>query len=370
MSIRLALTILPLLALLRGGPALADEPFAETTFKHDFGVVAPGTVVEHEFFIVNSSAKDVEVRGSSVTCGCLEIKTAPGRIRAGGKERVVLRMNTSGQSDRVMQAAYLKVGLPAAPVLTFELRGVVKRVWCEPEVLDFGRIVSTTKEPAVRTFRILSAGFDEVTVGQVESELGFLSIAPVSAARQGGGVTSDPTPAGPGDGLFRLLRTDATHLMREVRVAWKPEEVAQGSYRGSITLVTDSATRRVHEVLVTGIVTGSVQVSPSKLFFGTIAPDQVLKRTCLLTPEDWKTFEASDLRLISDNKSVTPEVMGKTEDGRGMRLAVTLHAPPADLPLMIRGSLEGRSQGGKIFFTLPYAAFVKPGKVEPPAAKP
>src|SRR5262245_60484081 len=117
------------------------EPQAHD-LSQSFGTVEEGAPVSLEFSVRNDTARPLRVLDHRVSCGCVSLDKAPAEIAPGQVGRLVCAFRTAGQRGRVLQSVTVRTDHPVLPLYRLELRGIVRAVWTEPPLVEFGTVGS------------------------------------------------------------------------------------------------------------------------------------------------------------------------------------------------------------------------------------
>lgn len=134
----------------------ASQQPADFKSEFNFGTIAEGDHVVHEFSIRNSGRTDLVLQRVAPSCGCTATTLSASTISPGGVGVVKVDFNTAGFSGQKTKTVSVITSDPQQPELVFVLTGVVvPAVVVEPEWLHFGEIVpSSTTEQRKKTFTV------------------------------------------------------------------------------------------------------------------------------------------------------------------------------------------------------------------------
>ncbi len=110
-----------------------DEPceFAKTkravtpAMSHDFGVVAKGTVVEHQFKVVNHGNVDMNITSFEVPQG-MEVKMTSKTVKAKSEATFTIIINTKNFDKGFQSVVTLKTDSPKNAAIKYTIEGTVK----------------------------------------------------------------------------------------------------------------------------------------------------------------------------------------------------------------------------------------------------
>ena len=97
---------------------------------HDFGQIAPDTVVRHRFKVSNAGDADLTISRLVPGCGCTSVLAGKGTLAPGESTELEVAFNTAGESGGVRKSVQVASNDPVQPVQTlfFEAK-VMPEVW-------------------------------------------------------------------------------------------------------------------------------------------------------------------------------------------------------------------------------------------------
>ncbi len=222
----------------------ADGLFSES--NHDFGPVARGSKLRHEFFLTNRFNEPVTILDVRASCGCTTGRASVSLVPPGGAATIEAEMDTRNFVGR--KATVLFVSLITASGKQAEARlGVVSTILSDivfnPGTIDFGAVSRGRR--ASQTLTIDRVGQPSWRVERMISGSRAIDASLVETVRDGQRVGYTLT------------------------VSIKPDAPA-GLVRDEIRLVTNDRETSVLPIRVSALIRGDLTASPSVLSLGRI----------------------------------------------------------------------------------------------------
>ena len=256
------------------------------TQVYDFGSVAQGAKVVHEFEIKNSGTADLIIQRLSPSCGCTATQLTTPVVRPGATEKVRVTFDTSGFLGDKTKTVLIASNDSESPEKVFTLKGrVVTGFSVEPSRVDFGEI-----SPSLP----LSARQREITFSVAEgTELKITKISSLSNYLVASPVVTQENKA-------------------VVKVEILPT-VPKGEFRDRIIFELDGGKRAAVNVPVNASVKGDLSLSPGTLSFGVVEGTQPLERRVQFENKGTKPVAIKD---ISTSDSALSASMIQVQPGR------------------------------------------------------
>jgi hypothetical protein len=228
--------------------------------QHDFGIVRTGAVVRHSFLIRNISKKPWTFARFGRSCSCTVSRTSTERIppSASGEVEVTYRTGTASANDQ--RTVDVHVAEEDAPVIMLVVKAQVRNpITVSNDSVDFQHIgLGETPEYSLdvenysdREFRILSA----------KSSSAWLRTSQVQRKVNGSGL--------PRQAWRIAIRAETGSLQ-------------PGRYRERILIEAEGVDVPPVEVAVNLSVNSPIEVSPARMFYGTVLPGRTAERKVLL----------------------------------------------------------------------------------------
>jgi Protein of unknown function (DUF1573) len=221
----------------------------ETT--HDFGTVAQGSKVVHEFQIKNTGKADLVIQRVAPSCGCTATQLASPVIKPGSAEKVRVTFDTSGFIGDKTKTVLIASNDPQNPEKTVTLKGrIVSTYSVEPSRLDFGE-VSPSSPLAARQREIsfsVSEGAD-ISITKISSLSPYLVASPVTTQGNKAVVKVEILPNAP-----------------------------KGEFRDRVVFELDGGRIASINVPVNASVKGDIRLSPDTISFGVVDGSEPLER--------------------------------------------------------------------------------------------
>ena len=240
-------------AVLFSGQAIADARpiFSMPEMSYDFGTVAQGAVVTHEFPIKNSGTADLVIQRIAPSCGCTATSIPANVIKPGVTEKVKVSFDTSGFFGRKTKTVLVVTNDLDSPEKVFALTGSITAGYTvEPTKVEFGDISSATGKAArVKEISIKIADGGDLKVTKVASLSPFLKISPVE--------------------------TRGESAVVNIELA---ENTPKGEFRDRVIFDLDGGRQSSINVPVTASIKGDIRVTPTTVSFGVMEGSQVIER--------------------------------------------------------------------------------------------
>jgi hypothetical protein len=167
--------------------------------SYDFGTVAQGTKVTHEFEVRNTGTADLVIQRLSPSCGCTATQLASPIIKPGGSEKVRVTFDTSGFMGDKTKSVVIASNDASNPELVVTIKGqVLSSFTVEPARVDFGEVLPSSPLAARQkqvTFSVAEGS--DLTISKVTSLSKHLVVSPVSAQGNRATVTIEILPTVP-----------------------------------------------------------------------------------------------------------------------------------------------------------------------------
>ena len=219
--------------------------------SYDFGTVAQGTKVTHEFEVKNTGNADLVIQRLSPSCGCTATQVASPIIKPGASEKVRVTFDTSGFMGDKTKSVVIASNDLNNPELSVTIKGqVLSSFTIEPARVDFGEI-SPSSPPAARrkqvTFSVAEGS--DLTISKGTSLSQYLVASPVAEEGNRATVTIEILPT-----------------------------VPLGEFRDRIIFELDGGRRASVNVPVNASVKGDLRLNPGTISFGVLEGQAPLER--------------------------------------------------------------------------------------------
>jgi hypothetical protein len=91
----------------------------------DFGDVSAGSVLTHEFVIVNDSEKDLAIKDTTTSCGCTVSEINNKLLKPGESTIVSIKLDTKGYTGSVQQFVYVNTDSMDKPIIRLTVKAKV-----------------------------------------------------------------------------------------------------------------------------------------------------------------------------------------------------------------------------------------------------
>lgn len=254
--------------------------------SYDFGTVAQGTKVTHEFEVRNTGNADLVIQRLSPSCGCTATQLASPIIKPGASEKVRVTFDTSGFMGDKTKSVVIASNDASNPELVVTIKGqVLSSFTVEPARVDFGEI-SPSSPLATRQKQVAFsvAEGSELTISKVTSLSKNLVASPVSAQGNRATVTIEILPTAP-----------------------------LGEFRDRVVFELDGGRRASVNVPVNASVKGDLRLNPSTISFGVLEGDAPLERRIQF---ENKGRDPVSIQAITTSNSAISASMINVQPGR------------------------------------------------------
>ncbi len=293
-SVSIAIVALALLPAFASAKEWALKMFQGTS--HDFGHVARGAKAEFAFELQNIYEEDVHIADVRTSCGCTTPTISKPLLKTWEKGAIVATLNTRSFVGQRNSTLTVVIDKPFYAEVQLTIAGYIHSdVDFQPGVAALGDVEQgrSSEQSVTVTYR----GPYNWQIADVRSANTHLEVELADPVRQPGVVSYKMT------------------------VRLKPDAPA-GTLQDQLTLVTNDQRMPTVVLPVEGRVTPPLQVNPSPLMFGTLAPGQPATKQLVLTGK--QPFRV--LSLGTDNEAVqfkiAPDVTKKVH-----LIPITVTAP-------------------------------------------
>jgi hypothetical protein len=142
------------------GPVLT---FEDADF--DFGEVAEGSSVTHEYTFTNTGKSLLEIEEVKPTCGCTVAGDFTKKAEPGKKGTISVTFRTQGYDGHVKKSIIVRSNVADKPEIFLTLEGDVKSVISvSPKSISLGQVDDTTTAPISGSFTITNSSKTPLTI--------------------------------------------------------------------------------------------------------------------------------------------------------------------------------------------------------------
>jgi len=219
--------------------------------SYDFGTVAQGTKVVHEFEVKNTGTADLVIQRLSPSCGCTATQLASPIIKPGASEKIRVTFDTSGFLGDKTKSVLIASNDGNNPELVVTLKGqVLSSYTMEPSRVDFGEVSpSSPLDARQRQVTFSVAEGSELKITKVTSLSKYLVASAVSTQANRATVTIEILPTAP-----------------------------LGEFRDRVVFELDGGRRASVNVPVNASVKGDIRLIPGTVSFGVLEGQTPLER--------------------------------------------------------------------------------------------
>lgn len=234
-------------------PAHADArpSLALSHDSYDFGVVAQGTVVVHEFEVKNAGTADLVIERIIPSCGCTAATMVSPTVKPGASERIKVTFDTSGFMGPKTKTVQILTNDPQSSEQVLKLKGsVLSGVKVEPSRVSFGEISpSAPVSDRRREFSVELVNGDNLEIAKTSTLSRFLTVTP--------------------------LETKGRRVTVQVEVA---PNTPRGDFRDRVVVELTGGRSTTINVPVTAFIAGDIRLSSSTVSFGVVSGGTVIER--------------------------------------------------------------------------------------------
>lgn len=271
------------------GPQLtAERP------SHDFGTVAQGTVVRHEFRVTNTGREGLEIRNVDSSCGCTTVGSWPKALQPGESGTIAVQLDTAQFVGPIVKVITVTSTDPRQETV-LELKA---NVWT-PVVISHPVLVfppaTDPSAPATRTVTLRSEIEEPLTLSEPVSE------NPAFTAR---------------------LREIAPGKSFELNVTTVPP-LPEGTQTGKITMKSTSEKVPVVSVQAVATVLPPIQTAPAEFPFQTAKLAAPEKRYAVVLNRRNFDLQVTDVTTNAPGVTVSTTM---SDDGKQFTAALSFPA--------------------------------------------
>ena len=268
----------------------------------NFGSVPQGKKVAHAFTVRNSGNADLQIVGTTPSCGCTVASVSAPTLKPGASGAISVEFDTSGFSGPKTKTVEVLTNDASATRATLSLVGtVLPGVSVEPKVLEFGRLSSSgSAEARQRRFVVkLPAG---VSVSGAKALSQHVELHEVSSS--------------PGEASYAVTLKQG---------------VPKGPFRDRVTLSLSDSTMAQVNVPLVAMVEGDIVVKPGTLSFGVVSGERTLERRVSF---EYRAKGPLTIRQVSSSDSAVSAYYQPGKQGMNGTIVVQLD------PRKVHGDLK------------------------------
>lgn len=251
----------------------ADDMWAAKMFEkttHDFGVVARGADSSYRLKLKNIYKETVHIAEVRTTCGCSAGKPSQETLLSLEDAYVEITMDTRKFTRRKDSNVIVVFDQPSFQEVRIPITAYIRTdVVIDPGSAQFGSV--DREQENERTLKIAYAGREDWKIKEVKTNSELIAAVAKETSRGGGRTNYDLTVT-------------------------LSDKIPFGSFRHSITLVTDDENSPNVPLLVEAEVTPDIVVNPSIVSLGTMTPGQT--KTVQVVLRGKKPFEVSAVNCL------------------------------------------------------------------------
>jgi hypothetical protein len=273
---------------------------------HDFGRVANGAVVKHDYIFTNTGTAPLTIQHVQVSCGCTATADWSREVAPGATGKIPIQFNSANFGGTVFKTVTVSCNDPAQPNVTLQFKA---NIWKALEISPAFAVVNAIADssmPAGTAVRIVSNLEEPLLIKAVESN-SKLFLADV--------VTNTPGKE------------------YSLNIKLNPP-LAAGNVQGQITLRTSATNHAAINIPVLAVVQPAIVISPAQITLPADPSPQPQSFVIMVRNQTSTPFTMSDAASNAGNVAVG---LKQIEAGRQYHLEVAI---PADYNIPPGQTLE------------------------------
>jgi hypothetical protein len=237
----------------------------------EFGAVAQGTIVVHDFEIRNVGTADLLISRIAPTCGCTAAAVSSPTVPPGKSEKIRVQFDTSGFSGSKFKQIHVRTSDRDETDFVLTLRGTIfTDVKVEPAKVDFGEVAKSSS--------IASRQRDFTFTLAADSDRKIQSVTSSSKSVR----------------VFQVSRGAKSSTYRVELLS----SAALGDLRERIAIAFSGDGVPALNVPVVGRIVGDVRVVPATISFGVVGGSQPIERRV-----QWQNLASKPVRILDISSS-------------------------------------------------------------------
>jgi hypothetical protein len=121
--------------------------------EHDFGILKPGEIVNHEFTFTNTGGSDLLLHKTKASCGCTASEPAKKMLKPGESSSIKVTFNSTGKHDGDQsQSVTIYTNDPTEPTVYITIKAKVdSKKELAPNLLEAPKTILTGAQPNQKT---------------------------------------------------------------------------------------------------------------------------------------------------------------------------------------------------------------------------
>ena len=287
-------------------PALAQDLSLEKNLgglilepaMHHMGKIVDNKKVSIPFCLTNNTKNPVKIKKVDASCGCIAAVPDPETIPAGGKSKVMVKVDPSGRSGYIQWSIRIFTDCPQIPVVeTYLDATILKNAMLSQEYLYFGEFRRGVK--ALQKIWVAPQKYPEFKVLEVKAVIADPQ-KPVSE------YFNIEFSAGVYEGFYPGLRPA---YCIEIKAQ---ETIPYGRVEGKLVIKTDIPEHNIIEIPLLARVAGEIGVRPDYLSLGIIKAGRTTKKNIYIYHREGGAFSIK--KITSTCKFLNPEIQVKVPE--------------------------------------------------------
>ncbi|MCB0352090.1 MAG: DUF1573 domain-containing protein [Bdellovibrionales bacterium] len=271
----------------------------------DFGTVAQGAKVSHDFTIRNVGTGELLLQKIVASCGCTATSSSDQKIAPGAEATVSAVFDTDGFSGEKIKTVRLYTNDPRQVSYLLTLRGTIEpEVKVEPKRVYLGEV--TQGDDVSSTVRISVRDGSSITLGDYQTRSSGILVKQIESSAKSKSFVVSLSP-----------------------------DVKTGELRDRIVVDLKGGTQKTLNIPIYAAVQGPVRLVPRALTFGVIEGLAPIVRTVRLENDSLQMLEIKDLSIDHPAITVTHKVLKP-----GKRFEIQVSLDPSKVTSDVRTSLD------------------------------
>lgn len=295
---------LPVLAAGEGRPQVQ---LPEKAFS--FGSVPAGQKVAHDFPIRNVGSMNLEIIGTSPSCGCTVASLSSSVIKPGEAATMRVEFDTSGFSGDKVKTVEIASNDAANARASVVLKGtIVAGASVEPPILEFGRLSS----------QVISARLEKRFTVRLPSHVA--------------GDISKVTSSSP----YIEAREASRSAKEAVFVVALKDNVPKGLFRDRVLIEFSGGKLEPINVPIVATVVSDIVLKPSTISFGVVSGETELERRVQF---EYRSSEPLTIKYVTSSNSAVSAYY-QPGSGRGMNGTIVVKLNPQKVTGDLKATVE------------------------------
>ena len=275
--------------------------------SHEFGSVAQGSKVTHEFVATNVGDTDLVIKRLVPACGCTATSLDNDVIEPGATARIKVEFDTSGFAGEKVKTVRIFSNDTKDPITMLSMRGtVIQDVAVEPKRVFFSNVSRSALDRTEQKVTVKVREGSKAKIKNIRSFSKFLRLEEISGDDKSKTFTVGISP-----------------------------EASLGEIRERVVIEVSGSKASAINVPVFATVKGDLQLQPTTLSFGILEGSEEFKRSVKL--ENLGERKVNITSIESNNPALN---VSYTEVKKGKAYVIQVNVDPAKVSKELRASVS------------------------------